>query len=168
VGAARRVVRTAHLAVNVRAPAQTGCGRDISWDVPAGQGARCPGRTRQGNHGKAASRIGPGVAVQQDYRQAGEDPLEFKYAYTCSEKGCPTHTQGIIDWELGALYLKLRNASATEGQIKAKIRAKFLNDLCGPERDPIFIAGNLVKYPTSFMILGVVYPKRGPVQKSLF
>jgi hypothetical protein len=95
-------------------------------------------------------------------------PWKFKYVYRCVDKDCPTHRQSIIDWELGALYLKLRNASATEDQIRAKIRARFLNDLCGPDRDPIFIAGNLAKYPASFMILGVVYPKRGPVQKSLF
>jgi len=134
-----------------------------------------PGKVRdvvvepaKGITGKQQAALDQGSLFNRTTGKLERIPWKFKYAYTCSEKDCPTHTQGIIDWELGALYLKLRNVSATEDQIKAKIRAKFLDDLCGPERDPIFIAGNLVKYPTSFMILGVVYPKRGPVQKSLF
>ena len=118
--------------------------------------------------GKQQSVLDQGSLFNQKTGNLEKIPWKFKYVYRCADKDCPKHKQGIIDWELGALYLKLRNSGAAEDEIKAKIRAKFLDELCGPDRDPIFIAGNLARYPASFMILGVVYPKRGPVQKSLF
>jgi len=58
------------------------------------------------------------------------------------------------------LYRNLRAKGHPLDAIKEKIRAKFLDDLCGPSRDTYFLVGNHSTHPRSFMVLGVFYPMR--------
>ncbi|MEU8268272.1 hypothetical protein AB0B89_14010 [Sphaerisporangium sp. NPDC049002] len=80
------------------------------------------------------------------------------YLYRCQSSGCKTHHQGIYDWELVALQRHL-NAYDNEATKRA-IREKFWDMMCEPERDTIFYVGNQQAHPQSFIVLGVVYPRR--------
>jgi hypothetical protein len=76
----------------------------------------------------------------------------------------------LIDWELGALYRSLAEAGDGEETIHAKIRAKFFEQYCGDSYDTRFITGSMLKHPGSFLILGLVHPRRTarPQEASLF
>lgn len=92
-------------------------------------------------------------------RKALEAPT-FKgwYRYRCHEEGCQGHRQGILDWEFVALQRNLRDLSPA--QAIARLREKFLYNLCGPERDVAFYVGNQAKRPHVFSVVGVYYPRR--------
>jgi len=42
------------------------------------------------------------------------------------------------------------------------VHDKFMNTLCGDDRDTCFFVGNLAKYPKSWMVLGVFWPPKSP------
>lgn len=85
-------------------------------------------------------------------------PFKFSYRYRCSDRGCQTHTQSVIDWEIGALWQNLRRLG--EAEMKAKIRQKWLEEMCGPDRDTAFFVGNIFRHQTSFVVIGVFWPPR--------
>jgi len=87
-------------------------------------------------------------------------PFTFKYKYHCADAGCPGHTQSIIDWEIAQLYRNVRRARGG-AEIKRKIREKFLDELCGSDRETYFFTGNMAGHRNSFLILGVFWPPSG-------
>jgi len=87
-------------------------------------------------------------------------PFTFKYRYHCSDACCPGHTQSIIDWEIAQLYRNVRRAGSG-AEIKRKIREKFLDELCGSDRETYFFTGNMARHRNSFLILGVFWPPSG-------
>lgn len=77
------------------------------------------------------------------------------------------------DWELGALYWRLIDGGATEEDACRKVRQKFLDELCGPDKDTHFFMGTVLAHPKSWVVIGVYYPKKsksqgGTAQLSLF
>jgi hypothetical protein len=97
-------------------------------------------------------------------------PVKARFSYRCSDAACPGHSQSLIDWELGALYRSLAASGDDEPTIHAKIRQKFFEQYCGERHDTRFITGSMLKHPGSFLILGLVHPKRAtrPQEASLF
>jgi hypothetical protein len=87
-------------------------------------------------------------------------PVKAKFSYRCSDSACPGHNQSLIDWELGALYRSLADKGDDEATIHAKIRQKFFEQYCSDRYDTRFITGSMLKHPGSFLILGLVHPKR--------
>ena len=85
-------------------------------------------------------------------------PHRFLYRYLCGHPECGEHQQGIVDWEIGAAYRKWRRRYPTD--FIERIRQKWLDDLCGPNRDTRFFVGNMHQHPQSFLVLGVFSPKR--------
>jgi hypothetical protein len=82
---------------------------------------------------------------------------------------CRGHAQSFIDWEVGALYRRLRDEGGRDraGCLEA-VRERFLG-ACDDRHDVRFITGSMLSKPTSFLILGLVYPKRArPAQETLF
>jgi hypothetical protein len=100
---------------------------------------------------------------RQQLREIEQIPYRFKYRYRCSDPGCKGHTQGIIDWEIVQFYRQVRHRDDWQ----ARLRAKWLGELCGPERDTAFFVGNQHQHPTSFMVLGVWWPPKRPEQLAL-
>jgi len=103
---------------------------------------------------------------QQDLFRPNEKPLleklpyRWRYHYRCSDPDCKGHKQKIIDWEIGALYRNLKNNGVTDpDEIHAAVRKRFLDELCGPDKDTYFFTGNMARYPQNFLVLGVFYPK---------
>lgn len=113
-----------------------------------------------------------GDRAGDDTRAALEPlPVKAKFVYRCSHPACKgRHEQSLIDWELGALYRTLSEKGDDEETIHAKIRAKFFDEYCGADYDTRFITGSILKHPGSFLILGLVHPRRParPQEASLF
>lgn len=84
-------------------------------------------------------------------------PYRFSYHYRCADPACATHTQGIIDWEIGEAW---RSWHGTPEQRVAQIRRRWLDDLCGPKKDTHFFVGNMHLHPRSFLVLGVFWPPK--------
>lgn len=112
-----------------------------------------------------------GDRAGDDTRAALEPlPVKAKFAYRCSDKNCPGHEQSFIDWELGALYRSLGEKGDDEATIHEKIRQKFFEQYCSDRYNTRFITGSMLRHPGSFLILGLVHPKRAarPQEASLF
>lgn len=90
-------------------------------------------------------------------------PWTFKYRYACSDPGCGGHTQSIIDWEIAATYRGMRHRADWQ----ERLREKWLNQLCAPDRETALIVGNQHQHLNSFLVLGVWWPSRVPEQLSL-
>ncbi len=91
-------------------------------------------------------------------------PYKFQYVFRCDDPNCKgTHALMVEDWELGVLYFKMVKQSGGDEQAAiAKVRERFLDDLCGSARDTFFFVGNTLAYPNSWLVLGVFYPPRAP------
>ena len=88
-------------------------------------------------------------------------PFIFRYVFRCDDERCKsTHRIMIEDWEVGALYWRLVDGGATPQEAAAKVKEKFLGELCGPERDTHFFVGTVLSYPKSWVIIGVYWPPR--------
>lgn len=86
-------------------------------------------------------------------------PFKFKFHYRCADEKCNGHKQTIIDWETAQLFRKLKNKYSSK-QLVAMMKQKYLNQICGSDKDVYFIVGNQLEGPLSFLILGIVYPKK--------
>lgn len=80
------------------------------------------------------------------------------YHYRCHERGCRGHKQHVIDWELVALQRRL--AGYSDAALQEALEAKFLGEMCAPNRDVAFYVGNQAKRVRAFSVLGVYWPKR--------
>ena len=87
-------------------------------------------------------------------------PVKAKFKYRCADPACSGHNQSLIDWELGALYRSLQKKGDDDETCRRKVREKFLG-YCAQQYDVRFITGSMLSKPKSFLILGLVHPKRG-------
>lgn len=91
-------------------------------------------------------------------------PVKAKFHYRWDDPNCRTlHKQSFIDWELGALYRTLRDSGDSEPVIHRKIKQQFFEQMCSPKNDPRCIVGSMLAHPGSFLVLGLVTPKRQPL-----
>ncbi|SCE95335.1 hypothetical protein GA0070558_115107 [Micromonospora haikouensis] len=80
------------------------------------------------------------------------------YHYRCHESGCNGHRQHVIDWELVALQRRFDGYS--DAALREALEAKFLGEMCAPNRAVAFYVGNQAKRVHVFSVLGVYWPKR--------
>ena len=66
----------------------------------------------------------------------------------------------IEDWEVGALYWRLVDSGATPKEAANGVKQKFLDELCGPNKDTHFYVGTILAHPKNWVIIGVFYPKK--------
>jgi hypothetical protein len=65
----------------------------------------------------------------------------------------------LMDWELGVYFFRMRQEKATEQDALNAVRARFLDELCGRNKEPKFFMGT--KYPLNlWLVLGVFWPPR--------
>jgi hypothetical protein len=100
-----------------------------------------------------------------DKSQLEAIPYRFKYRYTCSRDGCKGHEQSIIDWELGQAFRNWSPDDAT--QRLALIRKKWLDEICGSDKETLFFVGNIHMHPRSFVVLGTFWPPKEPATDQL-
>jgi len=85
-------------------------------------------------------------------------PYRFFYRYHCSERGCPTHRQVIVDWEIAEAW---RGCEGSPEERMERVRHRWLAGLlCRSDRDTHFLVGNQHLDRETFMVLGVFYPPR--------
>lgn len=90
-------------------------------------------------------------------------PWRFRYRYRCSSPRCGSHAQTIVDWEVVALWRRVRHRP----DWKDLMRKKFVEELWGATRDTVLFVGNQEQHPHSFLVLGIFWPPGGAVQQSL-
>ncbi|HEY4870991.1 MAG TPA: hypothetical protein VIJ03_03750 [Candidatus Dormibacteraeota bacterium] len=85
-------------------------------------------------------------------------PYAFKLRYRCQPTDCPGHTQSIVDWEIGRAYQRW-TAYPPHRRVE-RIRQKWLQELCGPDRDALLFVGNMRAHPKNFLVLGIFWPPK--------
>ena len=86
-------------------------------------------------------------------------PYTFSYVFECVEPGCPGHKMMIEDWEVGQLYLKMRDKFGSEEIATEKVRQRFYDQMCAPSIDAHFYVGSVIGRGT-WIVLGVFWPKK--------
>lgn len=90
-------------------------------------------------------------------------PFKFHYRFECEDERCSrSHRMMIEDWEVGALYWRLVDDGAAPYEAALTVRDKFLNELCGPDRDTHFFVGTVLAHPKSWVVIGVWWPRLEP------
>lgn len=90
-----------------------------------------------------------------------EIPFNFYYRFKCfGEDSCPGHKLSIIDWEIGQAYRDWRSKYPTETVLLEKIKQRWLDIADTTKKDVYFYVGNLKRFRTTFMVLGVFYPQK--------
>jgi hypothetical protein len=89
-------------------------------------------------------------------------PFKFHYEFECDDPRCNGHRMMIEDWEVGALYWNLINRGCSPDEATAKVKQKFLDEICGASKDTHFYVGTILAHPKSWVIIGVFWPKRDP------
>ena len=85
-------------------------------------------------------------------------PFKFHYHFDCDDEQCNGHEMSIYDWEAGVLFWKLVDNGDSHKVAAEKVRSKFLDEICGADKDTYFFVGTNLKYST-WMVLGLFYPK---------
>ena len=65
----------------------------------------------------------------------------------------------IEDWEVGALYLRMRDEHGSESAATEKVAEKFHREMCAPHIDTHFFVGTELSHG-AWIILGVFWPKK--------
>lgn len=85
-------------------------------------------------------------------------PFKFSYVFECSDSEKP-HKAMIEDWELGVLFLNEVDRLGDEERAAASVRAKYLDEMCAPNRDTRLFVGTTFPY-NSWVVLGVFWPPK--------
>jgi len=70
----------------------------------------------------------------------------------------------MIDWELAQSFRAWRDLYQDDDVLLDKIRQRFLTEMCGAAKDTIFFVGNQHQHPKAFLVLGVFWPPKTPLQ----
>lgn len=85
-------------------------------------------------------------------------PYSFHYVFECEDSLKPQRAM-CEDWELGTLFLNEVKRLGSEQAAADSVREKFLNELCGSNKDTRFFMGT--RYPYNvWLVLGVFWPPR--------
>ncbi len=93
-------------------------------------------------------------------------PFKFHYQFECDDSRCTGHRMMIEDWEVGALFWRLVDQGLSHKDAADKVRAKFLGELCGADKDAHFFVGTILAYPKTWVVIGVFYPKIQPEKRN--
>jgi len=89
-------------------------------------------------------------------------PWRFSYRYRCGREDCNSHTQTIVDWEVVALWRRVRSRPDWQELMRAKFEQQMWHD-----RDAALFVGNQEQHPSSFLVLGVFWPPLAGYQPRL-
>jgi len=82
-------------------------------------------------------------------------PFKFQYIFEC-EDSSKTYTAMNEDWELGALFLKERDAKGEDAAVQS-VRQRFLGQICAEDKDTRFFMGTRHPY-NQWLVIGTFYP----------
>jgi hypothetical protein len=89
-------------------------------------------------------------------------PWRFRYHYRCLRPDCGTHGQTIVDWEIVALWRRVRSRRNWKELMRRKLEDEMWQD-----RATSLFVGNQEQHPTSFLVLGIFWPPAVSYQPSL-
>lgn len=89
-------------------------------------------------------------------------PWRFRYRYSCARPGCTSHSQTIVDWEVSALWRKVRERPNWQALMRDKFERQMHEG-----RDTVLFVGNQEQHPGSFLVLGIFWPPDRPYQPRL-
>ena len=95
-------------------------------------------------------------------------PFKFHFHFECDDPRCNEHKMSIHDWEVGALFWRCVDNGDSHQDAAAKVKDKFLSEICGPDKDTYFYVGTVHGHPRSWIVLGTFYPKVEKSQPKLF
>jgi hypothetical protein len=85
-------------------------------------------------------------------------PFDFHYRYECIVGGQPVVARHkLVDWEVGALYRRLRREYGAAGWEKP-FREKYEVEL--PSRDLLLLLGTIHRFPDQWLAVSVICPPR--------
>lgn len=88
-------------------------------------------------------------------------PFKFSYIFSCDDSRCKkNHKIMIEDWEVGACYLNALQSSSSPQEAAQKVRKRFFDQICSPDRDTHFYLGTHLLHPHTWIIIGLFYPKK--------
>jgi hypothetical protein len=106
-------------------------------------------------------------ADEEKYREANDQheyavslealPFKFQYAFRCTDPTCRGHNCSVLDWEAYALYRRMVGKWG-ESEAVEKVRQKYVDFICGSDKETYFYMGNMKAHPGSFLVLGAFYP----------
>ncbi|MEX1006442.1 MAG: hypothetical protein WD271_01190 [Acidimicrobiia bacterium] len=116
-----------------------------------------PARELEEAREKAAREVAQGDLFSLDDRQALEPiPFDFHFVVQYPDDD-ESRRLKVIDWEINQAYRNYRRGYADPEQ---RVRDRWLNDVCGPKNDPVFLVGNQHRFPDQWLLLGIVWPRR--------
>ena len=87
--------------------------------------------------------------------------FRFKLKFRCDDPACEQdHVFSIFDWEVDALYNRLREDGDNPDQARSKVIAKLRDDVCGAAKDTYLFLGNLAAHPAYFHDCGTVVSEK--------
>lgn len=89
--------------------------------------------------------------VPQEVKRLTFQRHRISVKWFCYGTNCKSHDMQVLDWEVGELQRKV-------GPEKALDKVRSLCNLA--EYNTCFYLGNLFLHPTSFLIVGLWYPKK--------
>jgi len=87
-------------------------------------------------------------------------PFKFQYKFICKNPCCKSHKMMIEDWEVGALFWREVDKGKSLDNAALSVRHKFLDILCGKDKETYFYVGTVMAHPKSWVVIGLFYPKR--------
>jgi hypothetical protein len=87
-------------------------------------------------------------------------PFDFRYQFRCGGRDCRGHDMMCTDWEMGQAYRKWR--AEYGDQWEGKFREKFETQMI-EKNDTHFFVGTVHKNPASWIIVGLFYPPKPPM-----
>jgi len=91
-------------------------------------------------------------------RPLQELPFRLRLHYGCDDPRCRGHEQNITDWEVGALYFKLRHAGRDPHAAAEETRDAFERFFTDEYNTWLFV-GTLGPVKPTFTVTGLFYPK---------
>lgn len=86
-------------------------------------------------------------------------PPDYRFLYTFSCDGKCKHTFSVLDWEIDALYWRMKKKLKSETKA-ARAVVDQLRKYATPDYELRFFLGNISSHPQKFTIVGLWYPKR--------
>jgi hypothetical protein len=83
-------------------------------------------------------------------------PYSFQYDFHCDETGCSGHTLSCTDWEMGESWRQWHREYGSEWE--AKFRQRYETEMI-EKNDTHFYVGTVHKFPATWIIVGLFYPR---------
>ena len=84
--------------------------------------------------------------------------IPYRFRYVIEDEDGRVRRLTIRDWELGMLFLKMRDQHG-DAQAITKVKQKYLDQICAADKDTRFFVGTMYPY-NQWMVVGTFWPPR--------